>query len=701
MYCFKCGKEISDESKFCYLCGAEIKIDVKKVDAISKDDNTLKRATEENDKSSDEDRDVVSESRINVSSSVEESALVSRKTVGNDNSEDSKENKNSNVNWKMIAIIVAIIAIIAIVIVVVAVRPSGEYQTEIDELSQYREIRSETDSIEAEVYSKHSEDSSQELNSNAATSENVADILHDYFLQYYQGQCATDIYADVTHDLSDDLIVVGYSKDDISPYVFMEIYSYTDKVQLIYASDPLYPEHTDGYTEYSLIEENQKYQIVRYCEYVWQGYGNAFYEKFNFEDGNINVVDQMGKDVELTPDNIEGCLAYLQSYYDNVTENGVLLISDFYGDLVIDGMSKEAFVSGFEQSGEGVISSTESVSSGSFLPYGINEGNSLTQGFLVEQDDWIYFIVSDNLYKQDKSGNTYVLFSGCGVYDSASLNICGDYLYWARNNHGDGYVIDRIRTNGEDYSTVIYDAVECTFICDYKDNSLWYVSTDHIGSAKLSPIVCNVDLDTLQLKDTVSLENFSDGEKEYEISAIAILGLDSSKLIIDERLDAGYGNTYTLLGTVDKKTYTHRRIIDIIHGGDKVCNGKEVYFLNDTGSINRDICRADMETYTITNTAAKLSWDYNGLFALKDNELWVKGFEMHSLTIEKLPDTVGYPGNGDRAFKANVIGDYVYYIPSEPDDGSHSLNMVCKMLPWGEDWEIIFDESTEVQVINY
>lgn len=340
-------------------------------------------------------------------------------------------------------------------------------------------------------------------------------------------------------------------------------------------------------------------------------------------------------------------------------------------------------------------------SSGSYVPYGINEGNSLTQGFLVEQDDWIYFIVLDNLYKQDKSGNTYVLFSGCGVYGSASLNICGDYLYWARNNHGDGYVIDRIRTNGVDYSTVIYDAVECTFICDYKDNSLWYVSTDHIGSAKLSPIVCNVDLDTLQLKDTVSLENFSDGEKEYEISAIAILGLDSSKLIIDERLDAGYGNYYTLLGTIDKKTYAHRRIIDIIHGGDKVCNGKEVYFLNDTGSVNRDICRADMETYTITNTAAKLSWDYNGLFALKDNELWVKGFEMHSLAIEKLPDAVGYLGNGDRAFKANVIGDYVYYIPSEPDDGSHSLNMVCKMLPWGEDWEIIFDESTEVQVINY
>lgn len=250
-------------------------------------------------------------------------------------------------------------------------------KTEIVELSQYREIRSETDSIEADVYSKHSEDSSQELNSNAATSENVADILHDYFLQYYQGQCATDIYADVTHDLSDDLIVVGYSKDDISPYVFMEIYSYTDKVQLIYASDPLYPEHTDGYTEYSLIEENQKYQIVRYCEYVWQGYGNAFYEKFNFEDGNINVVDQMGKDVELTPDNIEGCLAFLQSYYDNVTENGVLLISDFYGDLVIDGMSKEAFVSGFEQSGEGVISSTESVN---------QEENTYSQDSPVEID---------------------------------------------------------------------------------------------------------------------------------------------------------------------------------------------------------------------------------------------------------------------------------------------------------------------------
>lgn len=42
MYCFKCGKEIPDESKFCYLCGAEIKIGVEEseidLNLISKDE---------------------------------------------------------------------------------------------------------------------------------------------------------------------------------------------------------------------------------------------------------------------------------------------------------------------------------------------------------------------------------------------------------------------------------------------------------------------------------------------------------------------------------------------------------------------------------------------------------------------------------------------------------------------------------------
>ena len=114
--------------------------------------------------------------------------------------------------------------------------------------------------------------------------------------------------------------------------------------------------------------------------------------------------------------------------------------------------------------------------------------NSLN--YVTEQGDWVYYIVNDELCKEDRDGNKYVLVSQIRGED---LQIIGDWIYFYNLREK---VISKIKTDGSElitgYSCEEFYATE---------NGIIYVTKKQTGAStyKIELSICDLDFENSQI----------------------------------------------------------------------------------------------------------------------------------------------------------------------------------------------------------
>lgn len=114
------------------------------------------------------------------------------------------------------------------------------------------------------------------------------EIYHRFYHEQYNEMYALEVYADVTHDSRDDLIVVGAMLDGRScPSGYMQIYTLDgDRIYKLYDIS-LSDAHFDGFNQFDLLKQNGQYYILADYAGVWGGLGACGYEVFWFRDRQI------------------------------------------------------------------------------------------------------------------------------------------------------------------------------------------------------------------------------------------------------------------------------------------------------------------------------------------------------------------------------------------------------------------------------
>ena len=245
------------------------------------------------------------------------------------------------------------------------------------------------------------------------------ETYHNFFLKQYQGQYAMEIYADITHDSREDLIVVGIVDGVQSCSTgFIHIYTLEGNTMYSLYETTLDEAHMDGFNRYCLIKQNGLYYLAYHSEAIWHGLGGSGYDIFWFDNLQIAYAKQQYYTTadDLTGDDMIAEMNYARevwgAYYQEfieITEGAMVLLSDTAA-IVVGDMNAAEFIDRLGRVGEG----GDSLASGTVdivTNWGTCQQNAQERGLL--------YVV------QTKDYNKYYDSSEWGDYEHKAPVGCG------------------------------------------------------------------------------------------------------------------------------------------------------------------------------------------------------------------------------------------------------------------------------------
>lgn len=255
---------------------------------------------------------------------------------------------------------------------------------------------------------------------------------------------------------------------------------------------------------------------------------------------------------------------------------------------------------------------------------GNTAGNINSGGIAVNNDEWIYYEVSDTIYKMKKDGSqqTVAIKSDNGYYKD--LNIVGDWIYCNYRDVFDSFSVK----NSYDINTIYkmkLDGSEKTKVEEIKDGHYEFLNI--VG-------------------DWIYYVKESQKNKVYEIYKIKTDGSEKTKLA------SSYKSRY----------------MDLNVSGDWIYYRE--YYENPTKNI---LCKMKIDGSQQTELESSDGFNYLYLNVLGDWIFYGDNYTIYKMKIDGSKKTELKSSDVGSYERLNISGDWIYYVGTSSLNGNKSI----------------------------